>query len=305
MRPASTSPTRPRCCALPDSDFVRAVWAGCPPTPLDAEFPLFFIYTSGSTGKPKGVVHVHGGWLAGVAHTMQVAFDARPGDVIYVVADPGWITGQSYMLSATLALRCTGVLGEGAPIFPHAGRFASIIERYGVRIFKAGVTFLKTVMTDPQNASDVRQYDMSTPARGHLLCRADSARRCSSSAMELMTPQYINSLLGHRARRHRVDALLRQCRLSAARRCAHLPAAVDRRRGLGRGCRRHGRNRAAACTRSGAGGVAWRRAEPGEKGEIVIAAPYPYLARTIWGDAARFHVEDGRVQAGWQGDARR
>ena len=74
---------------LADSDFVRAVWAGCPPTPLDAEFPLFFIYTSGSTGKPKGVVHVHGGWLAGVAHTMQVAFDARPGDVVVSLGTSG------------------------------------------------------------------------------------------------------------------------------------------------------------------------------------------------------------------------
>ena len=27
--------------------------------------------------------------------------------------------------------RCTGILGEGAPTFPHAGRFASMIERYG------------------------------------------------------------------------------------------------------------------------------------------------------------------------------
>ena len=50
-------------------------------------------------GKPKGVVHVHGGYAAGIAHTMTVAFDARPGDVIYVVADPGWITGQSYLIS--------------------------------------------------------------------------------------------------------------------------------------------------------------------------------------------------------------
>ncbi len=47
-------------------------------------------------------MHVHGGYTAGVAYTMQVAFDARPGDVVYVVADPGWITGQSYMFSATM-----------------------------------------------------------------------------------------------------------------------------------------------------------------------------------------------------------
>jgi hypothetical protein len=52
-------------------------------------------------------------------------------------------------------------------------------------------------------------------------------------------------------------------------------------------------------------GVAWRPAELDEKGEIVIAAPYPYLARTVWGDAAGFRVEPGprglRVQAGWRG----
>ncbi len=113
---------------------------------------------------------------------MQVAFDARPGDVVYVVADPGWITGQSYMLSATMALRCTGVLGEGAPVFPHAGRFASMIERYRVRIFKAGVTFLKSVMADPQNASDVRQLRHEQPARRDLLRRADSAVGAGSSA---------------------------------------------------------------------------------------------------------------------------
>ncbi|MFO0227263.1 MAG: AMP-binding protein, partial [Gammaproteobacteria bacterium] len=73
--------------ALPDAEFVAAIWASSAPEPLDAEFPMFFIYTSGSTGKPKGVVHVHGGYVSGVAYTMRVAFDARPGDVMYVVAD--------------------------------------------------------------------------------------------------------------------------------------------------------------------------------------------------------------------------
>ena len=75
--------------ALPDAEFVRAIWASSSPLPVDADYPMFFIYTSGSTGKPKGIVHVHGGYTAGIAHTMKVAFDARPGDTIYVVADPG------------------------------------------------------------------------------------------------------------------------------------------------------------------------------------------------------------------------
>jgi acrylyl-CoA reductase (NADPH)/3-hydroxypropionyl-CoA dehydratase/3-hydroxypropionyl-CoA synthetase len=138
--------------ALPDSEFVRAIWASSKPLPVDADYPMFFIYTSGSTGKPKGIVHAHG-YAAGVAHTMKVAFDARPGDTLFVVADPGWITGQSYLICAPLMTRVTSIVSEGSPVFPHAGRFASMIERHGVTIFKAGVTFLKSVMSDPSNVA--------------------------------------------------------------------------------------------------------------------------------------------------------
>jgi acrylyl-CoA reductase (NADPH)/3-hydroxypropionyl-CoA dehydratase/3-hydroxypropionyl-CoA synthetase len=178
--------------ALPDSQFVAAIWASSRPVPLDAEFPMFFIYTSGSTGKPKGVVHVHGGYLSGVAHTMRVAFDARAGDVMYVVADPGWITGQSYMIAGALATRVTTVIAEGAPVFPSAGRFASIIERLKVNIFKAGVTFLKTVMTDPQNVEDVRAYSRAS-LRVATFCAEPTSPVVQQFGMELVTPWYINS----------------------------------------------------------------------------------------------------------------
>jgi acrylyl-CoA reductase (NADPH)/3-hydroxypropionyl-CoA dehydratase/3-hydroxypropionyl-CoA synthetase len=294
--------------ALPDADFVRAVWASSAPQPLDAEFPLFFIYTSGSTGKPKGVVHVHGGYTAGVAHTMQVAFDARPGDVVYVVADPGWITGQSYMLSATMTTRCTGVLGEGAPTFPHAGRYASMIERYKVGIFKAGVTFLKTIMADAQNARDVQQYDLRS-LRVATFCAEPTSPSVQQFGMQLMTPQYINSywatehggmvwthFYGNPDYPLRADAhtyplpwIVGDVWLEDAAQPAPVPTAFGR--------------------DAAAGGVPWRRAEDDEKGEIVIAAPYPYLARTVWGDAANFEVESTgpgiRVRPGWKGDGGR
>jgi acrylyl-CoA reductase (NADPH) / 3-hydroxypropionyl-CoA dehydratase / 3-hydroxypropionyl-CoA synthetase len=294
--------------ALPDADFVRAIWAAAPPVAVDAEFPLFFIYTSGSTGKPKGVVHVHGGYTAGVAHTMKIAFDARPGDVVYVVADPGWITGQSYMLSATMTTRCTGVLGEGAPTFPHAGRYASMIERYGVRIFKAGVTFLKTIMADAQNARDVQQYDLSS-LRVATFCAEPTSPAVQQFAMDLMTPQYINSYWatehGGMVWTHFYGNA--DFPLHADAHTYPLPwiagdvwiedASVD-------SVATVPRPRDAA-----AGGVAWRPAAVEEKGEIVIASPYPYLARTVWGDAANFRVEPGprglQVQAGWRGDGQR
>ncbi|HEX2915090.1 MAG TPA: AMP-binding protein [Chloroflexia bacterium] len=273
--------------ALPDTEFVRAIWASSKPLPVDAEFPLFFIYTSGSTGKPKGVVHTHGGYVAGLAFSTKVAFDALPGDVIFVVADPGWITGQSYMICATLAARLTGVIIEGSPVFPSAGRFSSIIERYKVNIFKAGVTFLKSVMTDPQNIVDVQGYQMDS-LRVATFCAEPCSPAVQQFGMQLMTPQYINSywatehggivwthFFGNQDFPLRPDA-----------HTYPLPWV------MGDVWIPEGEVEAGK-------GQSYRPAELEEKGEIVITAPYPYLARTIWGDAANFGLP------GWKGDFER
>jgi hypothetical protein len=55
-----------------------------------------------------------------------------------VVADPGWITGQSYMICASTDEHAAPASSlEGSPVFPSAGRFASIIERNtGVQCFQ-------------------------------------------------------------------------------------------------------------------------------------------------------------------------
>ena len=271
--------------ALDDRALYAAIARSVPCLPVDAEHPLFIIYTSGSTGKPKGVVHVHGGYVAGLAHTMKVSFDALPGrDVIYVVADPGWITGQSYLITASLAARIPGVVTEGAPVFPNAGRFASIIERHKVTIFKAGVTFLKTVMTHPENRADVERYDRSS-LRVATFCAEPTSPAVQSFGMQVMTPQYINS---YWATEHggivwthpygNPDLPLR-----ADARTHPLPWVL-------------GDVWVAEGEADADGRTAYRRAEPGEKGEIVVTAPYPYLARTLWGDAATL----GRP--GWKGD---
>ncbi len=289
--------------ALPAQDFVAAIWKLAPVAPLDAEFPMFVIYTSGSTGKPKGVVHVHGGYTAGVASTMAVAFDARPGDVMYVVADPGWITGQSYMFSAALTSRVTTVMCEGAPVFPHAGRFAASIERHGVTIFKAGVTFLKFVMSDAQNLKDIERYDLSG-LRVATFCAEPTSPSVQAFGMAHVTPQYINS---YWATEHGGIAWTHfygndDFPLKADAHTYPLPWIVgevwveDETAGRGDGI-------VFPRTTPG-GGVPHRRAAPGEKGEIVIAAPYPYLARTVWSGTG-FAVDNGTVAPGWRGDAAR
>lgn len=292
--------------ALPDADFVRAIWAVSKPLPVDAEYPNFIIYTSGSTGKPKGVVHVHGGYCAGVAATMPVAFDAAPGDVMFVVADPGWITGQSYLIAGSLLCRVTTIITEGSPVFPHAGRFASIIERHKVQIFKAGVTFLKSVMQDPENLNDIQAYDMSS-LKVATFCAEPTSPSVQAFAMEHVTPWYINSYWatehGGIAWTHfygngdfplRPDAHTYPLPWIVGDVWVEDPDAPDLEFGL---------------EREEPGGVAWRRAKNGEKGEIVIALPYPYLTRTIWGDAEQFALEEVaggiRVNPLWRGDAAR
>jgi acrylyl-CoA reductase (NADPH)/3-hydroxypropionyl-CoA dehydratase/3-hydroxypropionyl-CoA synthetase len=288
---------------LPDTDFVKAIWASSRPTPVDADFPMFFIYTSGSTGKPKGVVHVHGGYTAGIAHTMAAAFDARAGDTMFVVADPGWITGQSYLISAALTTRVTTLISEGSPVFPHAGRFAAMIERHKVNIFKAGVTFLKSVMSDPQNLREVERYDLSS-LRVATFCAEPTSPSVQAFGMAHVTPQYINS---YWATEHGGIAWTHfygnaEFPLRPDAHAYPLPWIVGDVWIEDEDAAPEGR---ALFAREGDDGVAWRRAEDGEKGEIVITAPYPYLARTIWGDVDHFRVENGAVADGWRGDAGR
>jgi acrylyl-CoA reductase (NADPH) / 3-hydroxypropionyl-CoA dehydratase / 3-hydroxypropionyl-CoA synthetase len=264
--------------ALPTADFVKTLYAHSRPVPVDAEYPLFFIYTSGSTGKPKGVVHVHGGYVSGIAHTMKVAFNAQAGDVMYVIADPGWITGQSYLISASLTTRTTSVIAEGAPVFPNAGRFASIIERYKVNIFKAGSTFLKAIMTDRQNQADVEEYDRSTLHVG-TFCAEPTSPAVQQFAMDLLCPTYINS---YWATEHGGIVWTHffgngDFPLHADAHTYPLPWVL-------------GDVWVAEETAENGLVTKHRPAEEEEKGEIVITAPYPYLARTIWGDLERFQV---------------
>lgn len=281
---------------LPLDSFVQAIYTTIPPVIVDAEFPLFIIYTSGSTGKPKGLVHTHGGYVAGIAHTMQIVFDIpdktldpENRDVIYVIADPGWITGQSYMISAALTTGTTSVIAEGSPLFPNAGRFTSIIEQDHVTILKAGSTFLKSVAADPQNTLDVEHYDRSS-LRIATFCAEPTNPAIQEFGMKLLTPNYINS---YWATEHGGIVLThfygnKDFPLRANAFVFPLPWIFSDVWIAEKDYEGHGSRGSRSDYRSG---------NEGEKGEFVITRPYPYLARTIWGDVDRVGSPE------WRGDA--
>lgn len=113
------------------------------PEPMDAEAPLFVMYTSGSTGKPKGIQHRTGGYLAYTTATSKWVQDIHPDDVYWCMADIGWITGHSYIVYGPLSCAATGVIYEGVPTFPDAGRPWRIAERLGVNIFHTAPTSIR------------------------------------------------------------------------------------------------------------------------------------------------------------------
>jgi acetyl-CoA synthetase len=126
--------------ALPIADYR------CPTEIVDAEDPMFMLYTSGTTGKPKAIVHTHGGYQVGVATTLKYVFDLKDEDRWWCAADPGWITGHSYIVYGPLLLGATSIMYEGAPTYPYPDRWWSIVERLGVTVLYMAPTAIRGLM---------------------------------------------------------------------------------------------------------------------------------------------------------------
>jgi acetyl-CoA synthetase len=127
-------------CALPIAN------GKCATEVMDAEDPLFILYTSGSTGKPKAIVHTHGGYMVGTYSTLKYVFDVKDEDRWWCTADPGWITGHSYIVYGPMINGATSMLFEGGPSFPYPNRWWQIVERYGITIFYTAPTAIRGLM---------------------------------------------------------------------------------------------------------------------------------------------------------------
>merc|ERR1719443_1852892 len=270
----------------PPEKLVEALWAASvAPVPMEANAPLFVIYTSGSTGAPKGVVHCHGGWVSGIMETMRVVFGATPGkDVMLTVANPGWITGQAYQISAVLTSRTTAVIMSGSPVSPHFTRFADVMSRHKVTIFKAGSTFMRAIMSQPDAVAELQTtLGVNSCLRVATFCAEPVSVAVQRFAMEAITANYINS---YWATEHGGIVFSRTCQnLEPNTHTWELPWIFS--------------DVAQPGEPSISGLPAYKSCPAGQKGEVLIRAPYPYMFRVVWGDV------DSLRSSEWRGDRQR
>ncbi|WP_426975894.1 acetate--CoA ligase [Pseudarthrobacter sp. O4] len=254
------------------------------PEAFDAETPLFIMYTSGTTGKPKGLVHTSGGYLTQASWSYQHLFsnpdrELRDQDVHWCTADLAWVTAHTYELYGPLSNGVSQVIFEGTPNTPHPGRHFEIIERYGVTQYYTAPTLVRSLMG---------WFPDGVPASYDL-----SSIRLLGTVGEAVNPEawrWFRKNIG--AGTAPVVDTWWQSETGAT---ILSPAPTDTEFKPG-------------CAARPLPGVGTRIVDdtgntvpPGVQGFIVVDAPGPAIARTVWGDPQRYFDSYWRKYAeqGW------
>jgi acetyl-CoA synthetase len=236
----------------------------CDTEVMDAEDMLFILYTSGTTGRPKGLLHTHGGYAVYTATTHRMVFDIKEEDRWWCAADPGWITGHSYIVYGPLINGSTIVMYEGAPNHPYPNRWWQMIEKYGITILYTSPTAIRGLM----------RFGEAWPNRHDL-----SSLRLLGSVGEPINPEawrWYHRVIG-KGKCPIMDTWWQT--ETGGFMITPLPITPLK---PGSATNPFFGNEMAVVDDSG------KEVKRGEEGKLIIKTPWPGMARTIYGDPERF-----------------
>lgn len=235
------------------------------PVAMEANEPGFIIYTSGTASKPKGLVHAGLGFLVGVYANVKWSLHLEVDDVYLCTADVGWLANPIFAAVGGLANGATHVVFEGSLDTPTSARLYQLVERYRVdKIFTA-----PTVLRMLRRAGDAALAEHDT--------RSLALVALVGEPLDPDTWRWTTDVLG------RGEVFVNNTYGQTETGSAWSSSTIG-----------------ATPTRPGSCGPALpgyspivlrddgTHAAPGELGALALTAPFPCLARTVWGDHARY-----------------